>query len=319
MQENKSYTAENNEKIRDLPTLREEYDFEVLSGKVKKRGDLIKVSRELSVNRSVLSRAIYEKRILSLLPGINKSKVTSLSTMKVNREVKEFANIYDVYKLSARKLYRAVRDWRKRLMLNPRLLLTDLQHDLIIGSTLGDAYVRQRNKNCNFRVAHSEKQERYLLWKYEILKEFTLSPPVWGLRQFKNLREIKTLELSTFTHPAFKFYRELFYINGKKKITQGALDLLNSRSLAVWICDDGSYDNRQGYIVLCTNYFSLEEHKIMKKYFQDVWKLDPTIGFRDNKYYYLRFKQEDSSKLISIIKPFIPNGMGYKIGEKNDN
>ena len=35
----------------------------------------------------------------------------------------------------------------------------------------------------------------------------------------------------------------------------------------------------------------------------------------DKKYYYLRFKQEDSKKLIEIIKPFIINSMKYKIGE----
>ena len=54
----------------------------------------------------------------------------------------------------------------------------------------------------------------------------------------------------------------------------------------------------------------------MKKYFNEVWGLDPTIGFRDNKYYYLRFKQDDSEKLIDIIKLYIPKGMKYKIGEK---
>ena len=43
--------------------------------------------------------------------------------------------------------------------------------------------------------------------------------------------------------------------------------------------------------------------------------LNPTIGFRDKKYYYLRFKQKDSRKLIEVIKPFIPSCMNYKIGE----
>ncbi|MEK6933135.1 MAG: hypothetical protein AABW56_05080, partial [Nanoarchaeota archaeon] len=141
--------------------------------------------------------------------------------------------------------------------------------------------------------------------------------PRWNNRKL-NGHNIETLELATATHYVFNYYRKLFYKNGKKIITRDILNLLNPRSLAIWICDDGSYDNRQGYIVLCTNSFTLEEHKIMQKYFREVWGLIPTIGFRDKKYYYLRFKQEDSKKLIEIIKPFIPKFMKYKIGEKND-
>jgi len=56
----------------------------------------------------------------------------------------------------------------------------------------------------------------------------------------------------------------------------------------------------------------------MKKFFNEKFGLNPTIGFRDGKYYYLRFKQDDSKKLIEIVRPFIPESMKYKIGEKND-
>ena len=121
--------------------------------------------------------------------------------------------------------------------------------------------------------------------------------------------------LSTRTHPVFNYYRELFYINNKKTITKQILNQLNPRSLAIWVCDDGSYNNKQGYIILCTNSYSLEEHELIKEFFKERFSLDPTIGFRDNKYYYLRFKQEDSKKLIKIIKPFIPKSMKYKIRE----
>jgi len=130
-----------------------------------------------------------------------------------------------------------------------------------------------------------------------------------------NERKVTMINLSTKTHPVFNYYRNLFYGSDKKIITREILDQLNPRSLAIWICDDGSYDNTQGYIVLCTNSFSLEEHKLMKKFFNEKFGLDPTIGFRDNKYYYLRFKQDDSKKLIKIIKPFITDSMIYKIGE----
>ncbi|MBI2507721.1 hypothetical protein HYV89_02100 [Candidatus Woesearchaeota archaeon] len=305
----------NEEKIKDLPSLRREFDLNRLNERVTKRGDVEEISKKLKINRTVLSRGLYENRILSIFPDLNKSKVVSMSTIWLERELKVFSGIYDIQRLSTRKLYKKVKEWRRRLKLNPRLLLTDSQHDLIIGSILGDGYVRKRDKNCNFRVGHSDKQKEYLLWKYMTLKEFTSSEPKFSLRRFKENKSIKTLELSTFTHPVFSYYRRLFYPNEKKIVSRKILNLLTPRSLAYWVCDDGSYNNRQGYIVLCTNSYNLEEHEIMRKYFQEVWDLDPTIGFRDGKYYYLRFKQEDSKRLISIIKQFIPEGIEYKIGK----
>jgi len=58
--------------------------------------------------------------------------------------------------------------------------------------------------------------------------------------------------------------------------------------------------------------------KDLLEVFNGKFGLDPIIGFRDGKYYYLRFKQEDTKKLIEIIKPFIPSSMLYKIGGRNE-
>ena len=56
----------------------------------------------------------------------------------------------------------------------------------------------------------------------------------------------------------------------------------------------------------------------MKEFFNKKFGLDPTIGFRDGKYYFLRFKKDDSKRLISLIKSFIPESMKYKIGERKN-
>ncbi len=309
-----NYTAESDERIEKLQLAREKLNFDLIRKEISKRGDLRKISEKYEVNPSVLCRAMKEQRLLSLFPGILKSKSTPLSMFKSDRELKLFFKTHNIKKLGTREVYKHIRKWNKKLEKNPKKLLTSKQHDLIIGSTFGDAYIRQRDKNCNFRVSHSPLQKKYLLKKYKIMKEFTLSEPKWNMREV-NGRFIETLELATFTHPVFNYYRKLFYKNGVKEISREALDLLNPRSLAFWLCDDGSYDNKQGYIVLCTNSYSIREHKIMKEYFNEIWNLDPTIGFRDKKYYYLRFKQEDSKRLIKIVELFVPRCMKYKIGE----
>ncbi len=315
MDKTEGYKAENKAVFSTLDSVRGNYDIFELAQQITKRGDNKKLARKLNINRSVLSRAIDEAKILSTFKLIDKSKVVPLARLKTVKERKLFFEKYDINKLECIELYKLVKKWRVLIEENPNLLLTEEQQDLIIGSTLGDASIRQRDKNCSFRAGHTRPQKEYLNWKYDLLKEFTKLPSSWNIRKLNN-HTIETLEFSTFTHNVFNFYRKLFYKNGKKRVTRKILNMLTPRSLAIWVCDDGSFGTSQPYIILCTNAFSLEEHEVIKKYFEEVWGLSPTIGFRDKKYYYLRFKEEDTKKLIEIIKPFVHESMKHKIGER---
>ncbi len=314
--EKPSYTAQFKNPVNDISVVRKTYDLDTLKRAIQKRGDTQKLADKLNINQSTLSRAVTESWILSFLQLRDKSKVHALATLKNEKTIKKFCNLYDVDKLSFKQLYKKVKSWRSKLENNPRILVTPKQHDLMIGSILGDASIRQRDKNCNFRVSHSRKQKKYLLWKFDILKEYCISKPKFYSKIINN-RGLMTYELSTATHFAFNYYRNLFYLNNIKTITKKILNLLNPRSLAIWVCDDGSYSKSQGYIILCTNSFSQKEHVVMQSYFKETWNLNPTIGFRDKKYYYLRFKQNDSKRLINLIRPHIPNSMKYKIGEED--
>ncbi len=313
----KDYTAESIKVLEGLEGIRKRFDIVELSRKIKKKGDILILSNELKIRPRILNSAINEGRILRLIPNIQRSKAGILSGLRTDREVTIFFKKYDLKYISPKTLISLIRQWKIEIQRNPLLLLSQDEHDLILGSLLGDASIRQREKNCCFRFSHSLKQRDYAKWKSDLLKQFGISEFRETKRKIKN-HFINAIDFSTHTHQVFNYYRSLFYKYGRKTITENILNQLNPQSLAIWICDDGSYDNRQGYIVLCTNSFSLEEHKFMKEFFNTKFDLDPTIGFRDSKYYYLRFKQEDSKRLIEIIKPFIPKCMLYKIGGKNE-
>ena len=317
MAEKGSYTAAEIKVLEGLEGVRKRFDVVELSRKIRKKGDLLILSKELKIRPRILSEAADEGKILSILPNIEKSKAGILARLRTNREVKIFAEKYNLSKVSARKLIKLVREWNLEIQKNPHFLITRGEHDLIIGSLMGDASIRQRERNSCFRFSHSLKQKDYAEWKMKFLKEFNISEFREVKRRIKN-SFIHAIDFSTKTHPVFNYYGRLFYATGRKNITKEILGQLNPRSLAIWVCDDGSYENKQGYIILCTNSYTLDEHKLMKEFFKERFNLDPTIGFRDGKYYYLRFKQNDSEKLINIIKPFIPKSMLYKIGEKNE-
>src|SRR3989344_441142 len=307
---------ENHTNISQMEQIRADYDINSFLD-IDNRNQK-KVAYKLGLNSSSINRIIDEARILSLFPNIQKSKAVPLSRIRNNRELKLFAEKYDIYNLQVRQIYTLVKEWRKDIEKNPRMLLNDLQHDLIIGSTIGDANIRQRNKNCSFRVGHSLPQKKYVEWKFEILKEFDNSEI--KLRQkLRGGNLLNMFEFSINTHYVFNYYRNLFYKkNGDKVVNEKILNMINPRSLAIWLGDDGSYCIKQKYIIFCTNSFSLDGHKLMKKYFKETWNIDPTIGFRDNKYYYLRFKVDDTKKLVEIVRPFVPKFMKYKLGEENE-
>ncbi len=313
----KTYGAENIKVLEGLEGVRRSFDVIELSKRIKKQGDILILSQELKIRPRALKAAVDEGRILSMFPSLHKSKAGILARLRTDRELKIFSQNNDIYNIPARKLIKLVRTWNQEIQKNPLILVSQKEHDLIIGSLLGDSSIRQREINSCFRFTHSLKQRDYAADKKEILKDFNIS-------EFREVKRrirgsfIHAVDFTTKTHPVFNYYRTLFYKNGVKIITNEILEQLNPRNLAFWICDDGSYDNTQGYIVICTNAYTLEEHKLMKEFFNKKFGLDPTIGFREGKYYFLRFKQEDSKKLIDIIKPFIPLCMTYKIGGQNN-
>src|SRR3989344_6936217 len=163
------------EGLEGIGSVRKRFDVIELCRRIKKKGDMLILSKELKIRPRILKEALDEGRILSMFPNLDKSKAGILACIRTNRELKIFSQKYDIYNTSARNLLKLVNKWREEIQLNPHVLLSQEEHDLIIGSLLGDASIRQRNKNSCFRVAHSIKQENYLMEKLNTLKEFPLS------------------------------------------------------------------------------------------------------------------------------------------------
>ncbi len=196
--------------------------------------------------------------------------------------------------------------------------LTDRQKQLLIGTLLGDGtlYLDKRGTNARIKIQHSRKDRGYLKFKHSILKNFVTGKIIQE-RQFnkKAGKYYSSLVFITITHPEFSRFRELFYKRKKKVITSAILSKLTSLGLAIWVMDDGYYNKEHKFMDLYTMSFTHKEHLIIQNWFKKKYGVSSKINYHtQSDKYYLRFNLLDTKKLVNIIKPYIIQSMGRKIG-----
>lgn len=177
------------------------------------------------------------------------------------------------------------------------------QHDLLIGSLLGDGHIDKREDYPLFIVSHAEDQKDYLYYKYDVMKNLCEMTPT-----FYNGKENCFIvnsccdcqdyyRFNTRTYNALRPYRE------KSKIE--LMNLLNEYSFSVWMLDDGCCGEK-GYWELCAPLNSDEERMMLVNILYDKFNITATEQ-KDNRYF--RFHSEDSVKITKMILNNLPNDL----------
>ena len=180
--------------------------------------------------------------------------------------------------------------------------LSEIQKSLIEGCLLGDGYMR-RKTHAHLQITHSYKQKFYVDWKYQLLKDYVLTPP----KSYKGNGGRVGYRFFTRSLPQLTRFYKRYY---KDKIKVIPRDLrLNSFSLAVWFMDDGSKSRNSCY--LNTQQFSLSSQNYLMLVLQKQFGLKPYLD-KDKKYFRLRFSVEDTKRLKKIIQQFVLSEMQYK-------
>ena len=184
--------------------------------------------------------------------------------------------------------------------------LTQLQKSFIIGTLLGDGYIRRvkGRKDAFLEVNHSITQKEYVEWKYKILKNLTRSGPKSRNGNGKRI----AYRFFTKQNLAFTKIMDLFYKDKKKYIPDLKLDPM---MLAVWFMDDGSRCSKSN-VYLNTQQFSKEDQYKLLGFLEKIG-LEGTLN-KDKQYFRIRFKASSIPKLFGMIKQFIIPSMKYKLG-----
>lgn len=193
--------------------------------------------------------------------------------------------------------------------------LTQNQKEIFYGCLLGDSSMElNSNKTkARFKFGHSLKQKDYLLYKQDLFKGIVSDLYERESYHKKVDKSYKGCCVNSFYLKSLKEIYDLFYVNGRKSITEENVKLLTIQSFAYLFMDDGT---KKG--VISTMSFTKEENEILVNHLKNIsdveFKVILYFEKRNNKTYYLiRPVKKELLKFNNLIKEYIPESMKYKL------
>ncbi len=192
-------------------------------------------------------------------------------------------------------------------MVNTVERLNQFQKSVIIGTILGDGYLRivPGRRDAFLEVNHALSQREYVMWKYDVLTGISAGAP--KVRRGNGKRN--AIRFYTRQSEELTDLYKTFYVHGVKEIPSGFT--LDALMLSVWFMDDGSRC-RESDVYLNTQQFDAGSQCTLLEALSELG-LRATLN-KDKEYKRIRFLKESVPKLFGLIKPFIIPSMQYKIG-----
>jgi len=197
------------------------------------------------------------------------------------------------------------------------LKLTDLQRSILVGTLLGDGHLETRDNGKTYRlkIEHQLLQNDYTQWLHNHFKEWTRS----GIYKKIKANKKEYVGFTTYSHGAFRFYGQQFYVEGKKHIPKLINKLLDPISLAIWFMDDGSWKSEKHHtFIIHTLGFAKSGLEVVQQVMLDKFKIKTSLHKQKEKYWRLYIASESAKDFENIIKPYtdlIPS-MKMKMGNR---
>lgn len=186
--------------------------------------------------------------------------------------------------------------------------LSFIQKQILIGLLVGDGYLGE-NKGCLF-FSHKKDHEEYIDYLLDSLGEIA------GNKQTEQVSGYgtKMCRARTIGHHSIREFFQEWEKEGKKYIPQNIQ--LSPISLAILYLDDGSLSHSENQIDranISLNDFNLESVNNFKSALENQMGIKSTIQI--NKGYSLRLDHNSANTFFSLICPYIPKCMQYKVPE----
>lgn len=184
--------------------------------------------------------------------------------------------------------------------------LTKLERQIVVGSLLGDGYMRivSGRSNAFLEINHSIKAKAYVDYKFESLKRLCESSPK---ERATNEGRI-AYRFFTKQHKALTNLYHQFYQHGRKIIPVGLI--LDPVTLAVWYMDDGSR-SRDWDVYLNTQQFSVSDQKRLLHCLR-LLGIQARLN-KDKHYFRIRIMKESIGLFMKMVAPHVIDSMKYKL------
>lgn len=203
-----------------------------------------------------------------------------------------------------------VNSWSKENRdLQSRLVLSDLQKHVLVGTLLGDGCLTPNVHGKSFRlqIIHCNAQKAYVDWKHKIFEEWCLSDPSFN-------KTTCSWRFKTVSHPELTKYYRLFYPEKKKVAPQNIEQLLvTPLSLAVWFMDDGMRGPSSGY-TFSTNNFDPESVERLRLVLEKTFGLQTSVH-KDRSYLRVYVGTNSARDFEHLVSPFMLPELRYKLHE----
>ncbi|TVY09860.1 hypothetical protein [Paenibacillus cremeus] len=186
-----------------------------------------------------------------------------------------------------------------------QFLISELQHDVIIGSVLGDGALTRKGESSILTVFHQESQKEYCQAKFDVMRNLC---PINELKFSYRLNESDGYNRQNQFYFYTRYIRNLNRYNDMN--TYELLNNLNPNSLTVWYLDDGSleiknYRKGNGHIQFAMKWLNRDEIEYAIQMFKNKFNINAKIKWRKKEegiYSGLKFDIADTEKLINVVK-----------------
>jgi LAGLIDADG DNA endonuclease family len=184
---------------------------------------------------------------------------------------------------------------------------------------LGDGSLGIPYKRAQLVIEQKDREFVQLLWeKFDSIGIVGAIP----FHRFQlDKRTGKTYEsyrFSSFTLPYLTELHSIWYKknNGKnvKIIPSNIEELLTPIALAYWLASDSGFNKKHGILVISTESFLFEEVQILSSILQKKYNIHNTINTHGKNKFVIRIAKSSMGSLQTIVTPFFPPSMKYRIG-----
>lgn len=190
--------------------------------------------------------------------------------------------------------------------------LTNVQKSILLGIILGDGYLLKKDHgSAKIEFSHSSKQKDYLDWTINSLGSL-------AYHGFTAKSGYGSTIYRASTRYSFDIYNTFVNFNKPSgEIPEEVIQMMNPISLAYWYMDDGSlssYSDQEDRANFSTNSFNYGSQLILQESLrsQGIDSVLQTDNRHDDQYF-IRLNADSSDMLFSIICPYIPPSMQYKL------